>query len=112
VKFNHSLDAAKHSKVLVQGDQYAAPMEESIAQIQKCADDLVREARRKFERILLQCLSTRAAPIYVFSIAVDPLTRMAVDTEKASETDARLENYMLRLLRDRVQESECEPLRL
>lgn len=54
----------------------------------------------------------QGTPIHVFSIAVDPLTRMAVDTEKASETDARLENYMLRLLRDRVQESECESLRL
>jgi hypothetical protein len=86
VKSNHSLDAAKHSKVLVQGDQYTAPMEESIAQIQKCADDLVRDARRKFERILLQCWSTRATPIYAFSIAIDPLTRMALDTEKARET--------------------------
>jgi hypothetical protein len=37
---------------------------------------------------------------------------MAVDTGKVSETDARLENYMLRSLRDRVQEPECESLRL
>jgi hypothetical protein len=68
MKSNHSLDAVKHSKVLVQGDQYATPMEESIAQIQKCTDDLVREARRKFERILLQCGSTRQLPFMLLAL--------------------------------------------